>query len=213
MLGPPGDESAMAKTSGKKKRTQPFLPRHAYTQGGLDGLCGIYATINALQHLRGRGLEEAPAAALFKHLIGAVRGKLPELLWDGTGMPELRKILDAADEWARLHYGFALARGEPLLKRAPKNDDLYWTRLGELLTAPDRVLLVGLKEPWEHWTVLTNVTPRTLRFFDSLSIKVARRGDVSLRAGSTYRIDPHQVFLLRRIDLQKKAAAPRDLPA
>ena len=175
--------------------------RQAYAQGGLDGLCGVYATVNAVQHLRGKALSEEPAIELFKHLVGAISKKFPDVLWEGTGMPEVRAILDRADAWARKHYGFGLERSEPLLRQAPKRDDLYWERLGELLDTPDRVLIVGLKEPWEHWSVLTNVTPRTLKFSDSLSIKIARRGDFSIRKGATYQIDPHQVFLLRRVPL------------
>ncbi len=183
---------------GKTKRR-----REAYAQGGLDGLCGVYATINALQRLRGKALNEEPAIELFKHLVGAIRGKFPEVLWEGTGVPEMRAILDRADSHARKHFGFGVARSEPMLKSAPRRADLYWTRLAALLAEPDRVLIVGLKDPWEHWSVLTGVTPRTLKFFDSLTIKVARRADFSLREGATYRIDPHQVFLLRRVKIPR----------
>ena len=187
-----------------KQRAQPSQEwrRRAYVQGGLDGLCGIYATINALQHLRGKNLGEKPAGELFKHLVGAVAHKFPDLLWEGTGMPEVRAILDHANAWARTNYGFAIERSEPLLKNAPNRDNQYWARLDELLSVPKRVLIVGLKEPWEHWSVLTNVTPRSLKFFDSIAIKVARRGDFSLRKKATYRIDPHQVFLLQRVDCE-----------
>ena len=175
--------------------------RVAYTQGGLDGLCGIYATVNSLQYLHGKAFNEPAAIEVFKHLCGVVTDKFPSVLWEGTGMPEVRAILDRADEIAREKYGFGVTRSEPLLKSAPVRDDLYWARLDALLKPKNRVLLVGLKEPWEHWSVLTDVTPRTLRFIDSISIKVARRDDFSLRKGATYRIDPHQVFLLERVEL------------
>ena len=189
----------MAKTNARAqtKRKPTF---EAYAQGGLDGLCGIYSTINAVQYLRGRALNEAAAIELFKYLVGAVANKLPEMLWEGTGVPEVRSILHRADDFARRHYGFGLARSEPMLKQAPAQDDLYWARLDELLKPKARVLIVGLKEPWEHWSVLTDVTPRTLRFLDSLTIKVARRADFSLRKGATYQIG-RQVFLLQRVEV------------
>lgn len=186
----------------QQPKSNPARPprRLAYSQGGLDGLCGIYSTVNAMQYLNGKAFTEAAAIKIFKHLCGAIVDKFPSVLWEGTGVPELRAILDRADAIARRLHGFGIARSEPLLRRAPRRDDLYWARLDGLLQPQGRVLIVGLKLPWEHWSVLTHVTPRTLRFLDSLSIKLARRDDVSLRKGATYQIDPHQVFLLERVE-------------
>ena len=181
---------------------KPRQPRPAaWSQGGLDGLCCLYATVNALQHLRGKPLKEEAAVALFRHLATGLADKFPALLWEGSSMRDVRLVLDRADQWARRHYGFGVARSEPLLRKAPSTDTLYWRRLEQLLAPSGRALIVGLKEPWEHWSVVTHVTPRTLRFLDSLTIKIARRADVSLRRGSTYRFDPHQVFLLERVTL------------
>lgn len=188
-------------TKNKRDASRPFR-RDAWTQGGLDGMCGLYATVNAVQHLRGKTLNERDAIDLFKALTDAVAKKFPALLWEGTGMQDIRDILDKADQYARDVYGFGVVRSEPLRRGAPKRADHYWARLDELLKPPGRVLLVGLKEPWEHWTVLTDVTPRTLRFLDSIAIKVARRADFSIGEGGTYRIDPHQVFLLERVEVE-----------
>lgn len=189
-------------TNSRKENDAGKRPRRAvaWEQGGLDGLCGIYSTINALQCLRGRAFTEEAAIRVFKHLVGAIARKFPAVLWEGTGVQDMRDIIDRADVYARANLGFGVSRREPLLRKPPARDDLYWNRLAELLAAPRRVLIVGLKDPWEHWSVLTAVTPRTLRFQDSIGIKLARRADFSTRAGATYRIDPHQVFLIECVE-------------
>ena len=95
-------------------------------------------------------------------------------------------------------------RSEPLRRGAPKRADHYWARLDELLKPAGRVLLVGLKEPWEHWTVLTDVTPRTLRFLDSIAIKVARRADFSIGEGGTPLIHAPRLGARLGVDLHLK---------
>ena len=191
----------MAKSTRAGKTEVRPRRQEAWSQGGLDGLCGVYSTINALQCLRGKALYEEPAIAVFKHLVGAIAREFPAVMWEGTSVQNMRDILDRADDYARAHFGFGVRRSEPMLRKPPARNGLYWKRLGALLDEPRRVLIVGLKDPWEHWSVLTAVTPRTLRFFDSIGIKVARRAEFSLREGATYRIDPHQVFLLERVEI------------
>ncbi len=192
------DSKTPARQRSPKK---PPAPRHfAYAQGGLDSLCCVYATLNAVQVLRRQPLPEKPALDLFKYLASGLAPKFPGLLWEGASLRDVRLLLDRADDYARRRFGFRIERREPLLHHAPKGDDAYWRKLAELLTPPGSVLLVGLKQPWEHWTVVSRITARTLHFVDSLTIRIARRADVSLREGSTYRIDPHQVFVLQRVD-------------
>ena len=81
----------------RKSASRPFR-RDAWMQGGLDGMCGLYATVNAVQYLRGKTLTEEEAIELFKDLTRPVAKKFPALLWEGTSLQEVRDILDCADD-------------------------------------------------------------------------------------------------------------------
>lgn len=170
-----------------------------FQQGGLDGLCGLYSIVNAVEILHGEGLSEKHAEALFKRIALKIGAKFPHALWDGTGMPEVREMLDEAGDFAGKELGFSFTRREPFHNVAFVNARDFRQRLGTLIV-PGAVAIVGLSKPWDHWTVVDKAGKETLFLFDSVAMKRVRTADISIKQGArkTYIFDAHQTFLLTR---------------
>jgi len=176
--------------------------RRPYAQGALDGLCGCYAIVNAVAALRGEALTEAQAELLFKRLVQAIADKFPAAIWDGTGVPDIRRMIDAADRHARRTYGFGVTRREPFRATKFRGVARYYAGLAAELDDGPRVAVVGLAEPWGHWTLVTQATRDTLVFTDSIDLKHARLADAALskRGEKPFQIDQHQTFVLERVE-------------
>lgn len=97
---------------GKRKGAQ-----RAYRQGDLDGLCGVYSVVNALQAVAPE-LDAKLSARLFGHLVRRLRGRTREPLAVITGGIEhlvLIQLLKIAIKFVRDKLGITIkARGLPM---------------------------------------------------------------------------------------------------
>ena len=83
----------------------------------------------------------------------------------------------------------------------------FFERLREGLAAHaegQAVWIVGLGDPWHHWTVIERISGRRVYFFDSWGMKRYRFDSFTLDKnkagegkGKKIMIDTHQTFLLR----------------
>jgi hypothetical protein len=121
------------------------MPRHAraFRQGDLDGLCGVYAVVNALRYLF--GLKEDHCRALFAALIKALhRSRRPHhpILW-GMSFATLKRLIEAA-QTCKVLDGAQTFQARPLrLSRDQRNLPQLWSGLSQELT-PTCVAIVGL---------------------------------------------------------------------
>jgi hypothetical protein len=77
--------------------------------------------------------------------------------------------------------------------------DLLLRELGELLTQPDRVAIIGIGGAMAHWTVATRVGPKHLHLFDSGKRKRFARAKCSVReAEGRYALKPGDVLIVER---------------
>jgi hypothetical protein len=172
-----------------------------FQQGGLDGLCGLYSIVNAVEILHAKSLSEKHAETLFKRLALKIGSKFPAALWDGTGVPELREMLDEAQLFAKEELNLSFERHEPFHNTQFSAAKDFRLRLSELITPPS-VAIVGLFKPWDHWTVVDKAGKDTLFLFDSIAMKRVRAVDIAIKRNSrkTYVFDIHQTFVLTRSD-------------
>jgi hypothetical protein len=183
--------------------------RHPYSkpdqQGKFDGLCGIYAVLNSIKWLYRLGEDELDA--MFKSLCESLPGKFPQALWDGLGVPEIRRLLDTSATYLAEQHGYDdFCWHLPLLRQKFSSPGAFWRSVGEQISenAP-AVVIIGLNTPWDHWTVAEKVTPRAVAFFDSYGMRryhftsftldKAKAGD---QPGQKIMIDVHQSFRLSR---------------
>ncbi len=154
-----------------------------WQQGELDGLCGIYAIINAMKVLtlsRGHTFTDSSGAMLFRKMVLALhqRGKMPGALWDGTSISHVRVFLNTAKTFMRKQYGLDLVYRQLARHGEVTRKDVLWRLLAAALhghesyrfpqeTFHTRVALLGLGNPMPHWTLAYDVRPRTIMLIDS----------------------------------------------
>lgn len=158
--------------------------RHPYAQGDLDGLCGVYAVVNAV-HVLIPGMTWAKARRLFRTLLKGVRahdtGTIP-LAARGLSRRHLERAILDADQFVRRQFGGRLVVG-----RVPRADARAWS-LSAFWGLLDRrlgrgwVAIIGLGGVHEHWTLAIGVTARTIRLFDSGRLRVLRRRNCTVAA-------------------------------
>jgi hypothetical protein len=183
--------------------------RHPYSkpdqQGKFDGLCGVYAILNSVKWLYRIGEDDLDA--MFRILCESLPGKFPQALWNGLGVPEIRRLLDTSATYLAEQHGYDDFHWHlPFLRRQFSSAGSFWRSVGEQIPADvQAVVIIGLNTPWDHWTVAHKVTPRAVAFFDSYGMRrypftsftldKAKAGDLP---GQKIMIDVHQSFALSR---------------
>jgi hypothetical protein len=179
-----------------------------WSQGDDNGLCGLFATVNAVRWLwpevrQKNEHEEEEVAALPIHLVHdrLSAEQFQALYLDGDELPLISQLLHWTAEWlqskghdARLTFPFEAA--------PPANKKTYWTRLLPLIEPRSAVAVVGFNDPYPHWTVATNKAgPFSVRLFDSdvFTTVDMRRTVIGTTDGRTWEIDPTAVIIMERI--------------
>ena len=189
---------AVAPSLGRGKRRSPHQP---YRQGDLDGLCGIYAVINALRALCPE-LTGKLSARLFKRLVKCLRGRLREpldVIAGGMGHKTLGHLLGIAIEFVNFRLGISV-KATPLSKpvRTAKAIGPLWRELSNVLS-PARIAIFSVQGRMSHWTVATRIGPKHLFLLDSGSLKRFRRTHCTVGNGEgLYSIRPGEVVIVAR---------------
>ncbi len=149
----------------KYYQLSPGMP--PYQQGGLDSLCGLYSIINAERIINHSSDDETQQ--LFDDLIHYLsrRGLLTKFLIGGIIHTEMLVILNKVVGKKRISNVEIPWRGVP----AP---DLttFWKSIQYFLDGtPGRAVILGLQGYHDHWTVIENITNRTIILYDSALIK------------------------------------------
>ena len=195
-------------------------------QGDLDGLCGLYALVNATVYLTsrvGKRLDHAERLDLFKRLVTRLFGHLDRrrrrwkrngtrslpigFLWDGTSIKELPPMLEELQRFVEEKMEVRIIRSQPLLRNhRPETLDQFWVRLKEYLEGSEgrAVAIVGYN--WRidgreegHWTCVKAMTDRQMVRVDSIGGKILRRSRVTMRPPTRtrpYHVALHDVYLL-----------------
>lgn len=140
---------------------------------------------------------------LFAALISAMsrRHRHARFVFNGLTRHQIRSLLRSADKWLRAHRGITLTSTRPLERGVRKSALL--ARMRAHLRGPGSATIVGAKEPWPHWTVVTRMTPARVHLLDSegdTSIAI-RRGRRRLRYHAGL-IDPSCLYLLQLKELR-----------
>jgi hypothetical protein len=179
-----------------------------FRQGDDNGLCGLYAVVNAVRWLwpelrRKNEKGEEEIAALARHVVkDRLRPEQFQSLYlDGDELPLVWQIAQWAGQWL-LNDGFAVELGLPFETNPPSDKRDYWARLARLIEPKRAVAIIGFNEPWPHWTVATNKAGRfSVRLFDSDVFETidVRRTVIGGTDGKTWEIDPPAVIVLSRV--------------
>ena len=169
-----------------------------YRQGRLDGLCGVYALINALRLLC-PGLDEDDCEAVFCALIQARarHAACPlAVIHGGLSRRELLQLIGVWRRFAARELGVTVTVSR-LKVREPSLHGL-WRGLRRALDGTS-VAIVGLDGVERHWTVAHAATPRTLRVTDSSGLRAIVRAHCTVgRTRMRYQLRPSEVLVVTR---------------
>lgn len=146
---------------------RPTVGLPPFQQGGLDSLCGLYSIVNAERFIN-RSMDEE-AQMLFNDLVYYLsrRRKLAYLLSEGIIHTQMLQILKRMVGKKRISQVCIPWRGLP-------NPDLttFWRSMQDFLDGtPGRAIILGLNGFHDHWTVIENITSRSIFLYDSALIK------------------------------------------
>jgi hypothetical protein len=141
-----------------------------YRQGQLDGLCGLYAIINAIR-LATHDRTDEFGHAVWRELLLALISEAENVVGTATavvhgiGAKPLYKLAKAAERHLATEHGVPLA-----VSRSPgpkRSFDGLIAHLAELTKQRASAVVMELSGDVRHWTVLRRVGKHSLELFDS----------------------------------------------
>ena len=135
-------------------------------QSGLDGLCGLYAVINACNNLN-INIGHAGRVKLFELGICYLDEKnvLKNTLVSGMGITHVKGIVRVFKNYLAEEYGVNLI--SKTVTADAGNINGLWTRLSKFMEDHDDVAVLGLTGMHDHWTCVVNISDATLQLCDS----------------------------------------------
>lgn len=173
----------------------------AKKQGHLDGLCGVYAVVNAFLKLKAGNENE-----IFRACCCALSdSRWPKTLWEGTSLRDLetmiKSCLEKVNGLDRFHVSY------PFRVNQPKSNGEFWQEFDSLFAnnREKKSAIIGLTKPDLHWLVALPKR-RNIEFIDSdrlsSNTKVPREdiyaGDRRTN-GQTYCVDRKEVIIIEKV--------------
>src|SRR5688500_2123665 len=155
--------------------------RRVLRQGDLDGLCGIYSVVNALRHLL--QLNKEQSQELFERLVKALvqDSRRPhKLLIEGIFFRRLKQLAAAARRFRLADRDLSFQVRTLRLRREERTIARLWATLGQEV-GPACVAIIRITGADNHWCVVYQVTPKTLRLLDSSGRSCIRHSRCTVR--------------------------------
>lgn len=139
--------------------------RTPYVQGTLDNLCGMYSIVNAMQIIFNYPLPHTQLLfdGILKRFV-QTRGRLLSVMLYGMSAKAMTAILE---DMASL----GLAVTVPFRGVAVPTLDEFWKSmsafLNEVPTKQRRAIILGMQGKHDHWSVVRQITSRSVTLYDS----------------------------------------------
>ena len=144
-----------------------------YQQGDLDGLCGIYATINAAKLISNIINTEEWQEIFLKILKLQIKQRKSVLFMvHGLNDSKVGKILQRI-----ISHNLHIKYKRPFKRRKKVGISEYWDHLYEFLNGQDQRSAIIWYETRNqcHWTAVADITLNRLYLFDSIGRKTINR--------------------------------------
>lgn len=181
-------------------------------QGDLDGLCGVYALINALELITAKPPGPAFQVRLFVSLTGSLSApKLRKALVDGLNGQEVVKAARKAFPEHKKALGGRIEVSRPLRRQSFRTNAEFTAALNRLMEPGDTALIIHFATPrYAHWTAVQAVKPDVITLRDSLGTKSLSLERYTARRGP-YRILARETLMLQLRPL-RRPMPPQDSP-
>jgi len=116
-------------------------------QGGLDGLCGMYALVNAYMMC---GCEDGEDI-LLEACRALAKSRWPEVLVKGTTFADMQRMAKRCKDVMGIDH---VQLRYPFKRQAPRSNEVYWQRFHEVFKDQDvACAIIGVEDPMMHWIV------------------------------------------------------------
>lgn len=185
----------------RRRRMKPFQ------QGELDGLCGLYAIVNALQLIISTPRHDEFWEGIFAALTAAteLRVGMGHAIIAGISRKALRQILDDLRDHLRHEHSIDLTIKTPLAGRKRRR-----SRRAQLACLRRNVqnehagVIIGLNYPDKHWSVLREMAVSEHRLADSCEWQQRRKTRGRQLEIGGFAFEAKSVFVMRVARESKK---------
>lgn len=179
----------------------PRLYQSARIQGDLDGLCGVYAPVNAMTAIAGRSLRSKVddfRQRLFNAAIDYLAdcALLQDAIKSGTNLKTVKGIVLATKSILEKDTGVEISINRA--GKEPGSLEEFMTRLARHYNQNgEGSAILGLED---HWSVVSKVHPKSIDLLDSSDMKRLRRRHMTTSkmkpGGRVHAIWPTQTLLI-----------------
>lgn len=164
-----------------------FSMYQPYEQGGLDSLCGVYSIVNAVRIVN--SLTNEDCSSLFGKIIEHLdeSRSLPAVLTSGLSLQAIGSI------FKDVIGNETIQRAMPFKHYPNASLDEFWEGMRIFLADGERkAILIGLGGIYDHWTVVSKITPKQIQLFDSDGLKKLNRVKCTTKEPTLNR--PHRIY-------------------
>ena len=147
-----------------------------WRQGQFDGLCGAYSILNAVYYLY-HDFSHDDGEKLFAYMVKNNRELFADALLNGMGIKQLWTLAHSAKDYLAPARIMNLYR--PFHNKKMSSSRAFLDQASTMI-GPRAVMVIDLGDPWNHWSVATKITPKTICFRDSETMKRLNRSLLSL---------------------------------
>jgi hypothetical protein len=138
-------------------------------QGHVDGMCAIYAVLNACKLLFEH--SEMQDLRLFKELCRRNPGLFPRIVYAGTEVGGVASLLATARDWIWREHRKELRFTRPARRKSFDSPEMFFDFLRDYAAPRNKgektSAIIGIDHPWDHWTTVRSIGARRIVFFDS----------------------------------------------
>jgi hypothetical protein len=127
-----------------------------YIQGELENLCGLYSIVNSIKFVSLK--NDAECHKIYQKLLRYTTENVPTAYKDGLYFKHLWEIMNSSP----LPVEFS----RPYARKKFDNAEQYIQTLETQLDG-NTCAMVGIGLPWNHWTIIHKISPKTIHLFDS----------------------------------------------
>jgi hypothetical protein len=166
-------------------------------QGDFDGLCGLYALINALDPAGCRMPRSPVHRKLFVALAAALPSrKLGKAIDEGLEGKALVKAAAVTLPMFKRGLGGLVTVSQPFPEATFRTNAEFVAAIADIMASGRSALVLNVSAPaYDHWTVAASITPLAITVRDSGALKELRLDRYTVRRGR-YRIRPAETLLV-----------------
>ena len=174
----------------------------AFQQGDLNGLCGLYAVVNAFQQCLDDCPSEQNGLDFFKEAARSIpSGEFPDILWGGCGVQTLLKMARAVAEDIERECDFKFKIWRPFRTAKQHTSKDLLNGINDIWSKKSTTFIISVQwageEAGGHWSVLETLEDDVLKLRDSNGCKAIDRRSIALHGVNKHVLPPTDIVAIR----------------